>query len=64
CDYLFSVSTKAKYFAEKPELFEKYRDERLIRFSIKRPDGKVGKVEIYTENGELIFEQYKTLKLV
>ena len=26
--------------------------------------GKVGKVEIYTENGELIFEQYKTLKLV
>ncbi|HDY7079745.1 TPA: hypothetical protein RRE27_005228, partial [Klebsiella pneumoniae] len=56
--------TKAKYFAEKPELFEKYRDERLIRFSIKRPDGKVGKVEIYTENGELIFEQYKTLKLV
>lgn len=64
CDYLFSVSTKAKYFAEKPELFEKYRDDRLIRYSIKRQDGKVGKVEIYTEDGKLIFEQYKTLKLV
>jgi hypothetical protein len=37
---------------------------RLIRISIKNDEGKVGKVEIYTENGELIFEQYKTLKLV
>ncbi|MCG2854778.1 hypothetical protein L5654_14130 [Klebsiella grimontii] len=63
CDYLKDRSTKSRYFTERPDLLEKYLNERLIRYSIKRPDGKVGKVEIYTEMGELIFEQYKTLQL-
>ncbi|EAV2668716.1 hypothetical protein LEX61_003972 [Salmonella enterica] len=64
CDYLKDRSTKSRYFTERPDLLEKYYNERLIRYSIKRPDGKVGKVEIYTEMGELIFEQYKILHLI
>lgn len=39
---------------------KKYYNERLILFSIKGTDGKVGKIEIYTDTGELIFERYKT----
>lgn len=63
-NYLLDHTTKSKYFAERQDLLDKYYDVRLIRYSIKRPDGKVGKVEIYTDDGELIFEQYKTLQLV
>ncbi|AXC65689.1 hypothetical protein DOE63_08810 [Salmonella enterica subsp. diarizonae serovar 59:z10:-] len=62
--YLKDRSTKSRYFTERPDLLEKYFDKRLIRYSIKRPDGKVGKIEIYTETGELIFEQFKTLYLI
>ncbi len=64
CDYLKDRSTKSRYFIERPDLLEKYYNEKLIRYSIKRPDGKVGKVEIYTEMGEFIFEQYKILHLI
>ncbi|EGO4904939.1 hypothetical protein ITX75_004916, partial [Salmonella enterica] len=53
CDYLKDRSTKSRYFTERPDLLEKYSNERLIRFSIKGTDGKVGKVEIYTDTGEL-----------
>ena len=60
CDYLKDRSTKSRYFTERPDLFDKYKNERLIRFSIKGIDGKVEKVEIYTDTGVLIFEQYKT----
>ncbi|NYY73380.1 hypothetical protein DMN57_01845 [Escherichia coli] len=60
CDYLKDRATKSRYFSERPDLLEKYHNERLIRFSIKGTDGKVGKIEIYTETGELIFEQYKS----
>ncbi|ECF3780105.1 hypothetical protein BWC54_004915 [Salmonella enterica subsp. enterica serovar Oslo] len=60
CDYLKDRSTKSRYFTERPDLLEKYYNERLIRFSIKDTDGKVGKVEIYTDSGDLIFEQTKT----
>ncbi|KHT36893.1 hypothetical protein BV923_17305 [Pectobacterium odoriferum] len=63
-NYLIDNTTKSKYFADRQDLLDKYYDVRLIRYSIKRPDGKVGKVEIYTDHGELIFEQYKTLQLV
>ncbi|EOE2713950.1 MULTISPECIES: hypothetical protein [Klebsiella] len=59
CDYLKDRSTKSRYFTERPDLFDKYQNERLIRFSIKGIDGKVEKVEIYTDTGDLIFEQYK-----
>ncbi len=59
CDYLKDRSTKSRYFTERPDLLDKYHNERLIRFSIKGTDGKVGKIEIYTDTGELIFEQYK-----
>lgn len=62
--YLKDRSTKSRYFTERPDLLEKYFDKRLIRYSIKRPDGKVDKIEIYTETGELIFEQFKTLHLI
>ncbi|HHT0457652.1 TPA: hypothetical protein ACTW85_002175 [Raoultella planticola] len=62
--YLKDRSTKTRYFTERPDLLAIYFDARLIRYSIKRPDGKIGKVEIYTDTGELIFEQYKTLHLV
>ena len=60
CDYLKDRATKSRYFCERPDLLEKYYNERLIRFSIKGTDGKVGKIEIYTDTGELIFERYKT----
>ncbi|EGS7807759.1 hypothetical protein I4T79_004422 [Salmonella enterica subsp. enterica serovar Enteritidis] len=60
CDYLKDRSTKSRYFTERPDLLDKYHNERLIRFSIKGTDGKVGKIEIYTDTGELIFERYKT----
>ncbi|EFH8491060.1 TPA: hypothetical protein J5G09_004064 [Escherichia coli] len=60
CDYLKDRSTKSRYFIKRPDLLEKYYNERLIRFSIKGTDGKVGKVEIYTDSGNFIFEQYKT----
>ena len=60
CDYLKDRATKSRYFTERPELFDKYQNERLIRFSIKGIDGRVEKVEIYTDTGELIFKQYKT----
>ena len=59
CDYLKDRSTKSKYFTERPDLLERYFNERLIRFSIKGVDGRVEKVEIYTDAGELIFEKYK-----
>ncbi|EIP9099958.1 hypothetical protein LT837_004374, partial [Salmonella enterica] len=39
CDYLKDRSTKSRYFTERPDLLEKYYNERLIRYSIKRPDG-------------------------
>ncbi|ECJ5978936.1 hypothetical protein FN904_21995 [Salmonella enterica subsp. enterica] len=60
CDYLKDGSTKSRYFTERPDLLDKYHNERLIRLSIKGTDGKVRKVEIYTDSGNLIFEQYKT----
>ncbi|MEE3663214.1 hypothetical protein V2I52_14925 [Brenneria sp. g21c3] len=63
-NYLIDHTTKSKYFADRQDLLDKYYNVRLIRYSIKRSDGKVGKVEIYTDSGELIFEQYKTLLLV
>ncbi|ECK9373917.1 TPA: hypothetical protein JK826_004500 [Salmonella enterica] len=62
--YLKDRSTKSRYFTERPDLLEKYYNERLIRFSIKGTNGKVGKVEIYTDTGELIFELYKKLRPV
>ncbi|EPE1863009.1 hypothetical protein ACSGWM_005186, partial [Escherichia coli] len=60
CDYLKDRATISRYFSERPDLLEKYYNERLIRLSIKGTDGKVGKIEIYTDTGELIFERYKT----
>ena len=63
-NYLMNHTTKSKYFNERQDLLKEYYDVRLIRYSIKRPDGKVGKVEIYTDDGALIFEQYKTLQFV
>ncbi|AYL74915.1 hypothetical protein U3B84_004397 [Citrobacter freundii] len=63
-NYLTDHTTKSKYFNERQDLLEKYYNIRLIRYSIKRPDGKVGKVEIYTDNEELIFEQHKALQPV
>ena len=33
---------------------------KILIAKIKGTDGKVGKIEIYTETGELIFEQYKS----
>ncbi|MEI7136090.1 hypothetical protein WCT93_15110 [Pectobacterium atrosepticum] len=64
CNYLTNNTVKAKYFINHPELSEKYSDARLIRYSIKGNDGKVRKIEIYTDNGEFILVQYKTLQLV
>ncbi|EFC8798379.1 hypothetical protein CRE37_004783, partial [Escherichia coli] len=46
CDDLKDRATKSRYFSERPDLLEKYYNERLIRFSIKDTDGKVGKIEI------------------
>lgn len=63
-NYLINHTIKSKYFNERQDLLKEYYDVRLIRYSIKRPDGKIGKVEIYTDDGALIFEQYKTLQLV
>lgn len=59
CDYLKDRATKSRYFSERPDLLEKYYNERLIRFSIKDTDGKVGKIEIYTDTGELILNGIK-----
>lgn len=44
CDYLKDRATKSRYFTARPDLLEKYYNERLIRFSIKGTDGKVGKI--------------------
>ena len=63
-NYLTSNTVKAKYFINHPELSEKYSDARLIRYSIKGNDGKVRKIEIYTDTGEFILGQYKTLQVV
>lgn len=60
CGYLKDRSTKSRYFTDRTDLLERYYNERSIRFSIKGNDGKVGKVEIYTDTGTLIFEQYRT----
>ncbi|QQA74559.1 hypothetical protein [Pectobacterium parmentieri] len=63
-NYLTNNTLKSKYFINHPELSEKYSEARLIRYSIKGSDGKVRKIEIYTDTGELILEQYKALQLV
>lgn len=63
-NYLTNKTVKEKYFINHPELSERYSDARLIRYSIKGKDGKVRKIEIYTDTGEFILGQYKTLQLV
>lgn len=60
-DYLKSHSVIARYLADKTDLLSIYQDSRLIRLSIKNDNGKIGKVELYTEDGSLILEQHKNI---
>lgn len=57
--YLSQTAAKNRYFAEYPDLKEKYKDIDLIRYSIKNENGKVYKIEIYNLEGELLVEYLK-----
>ncbi|EHG4045340.1 hypothetical protein P4Q63_005308 [Salmonella enterica] len=58
-DYIKSPSVIAKYLSNRSDLLEKYHNTRLIRMSIKNDEGNVGKIELYDDTGQLIFEKYK-----
>jgi hypothetical protein len=62
--YLEDNTTKARFFKDRQDLVEKYRDVRLMRLSFKNSFGKVCRVEIYNEERELIFTQVKQPQLV